>query len=184
MNKFIRKYRKSIVESMCDEKVKKYGFDESYFRFEKSINRMSKSGDEAEKLAVEYLIDKKILSSNYRTNIVIALNKIKIEADIIDYDKKIVYETKSRKTGEIAKMAIKEKWRTFEFDKINSNYEDYTFVGIVVANYDTGKKVKGLAKFENSTYNSEKMENDFKKHFERIKRFREISPVNKKGYKY
>lgn len=169
---FIVKYRKSIVESMSEEKVLQYGFDRSYKVFERSINNMQKEGDSAELMAVEYLKEKKMLSENFRTNQVIALNRIKIEADIIDYDNKIVYETKSRKTGELAKNAIKDKWRTFEFDKNFSNYQDYKFVGIIVANYPDGQIVKGLATFDNSKIDHEKMEEKFSKHFKRINHFK------------
>lgn len=177
---FKKKYRKSIVESMKAEKVSLYGFEDSYRRFERSINNMSKAGDEAERLAVEYLKEKNLLSENYRTNQVIALHRIKIEADIIDYDNKIVYETKSRRNGELAKRAIKEKWRTFEYDKLKSNYHDYKFIGIVVANYETGIQVKGLATFEKSKINIAKMDESFANHFTKIEQLKKIKPLKRK----
>lgn len=170
-----RKYRISIVESMSDEKVIEYGFEKSYYLFERSINNMSKEGDKAEKAALNYLKKKHCLSDNYRTNRVIALNTIKIEADIIDYDNKIIYETKSRKTGMQAKMAIKKKWAIFEHDKKDSNYEDYTFKGIVVSNYENGMKIKGIAEFDNQNYNEIVTAKKFINHFDRIDRFRKLS---------
>ena len=177
--KYVVKYRKSIVKAMKEDKVSLYGFEDSYRRFESSINRMEKEGDAAELLAIEYLNERSLLSTNYRANKVIALGTIKIEADIIDFDNKVVYETKSRKNGEAAKNAIREKWRIFEYDKIGSNYSDYTFVGIVVANYEAGKKVKGLAHFKNSTINQEKMKLSFQSHFDRIEELRKIVPKKK-----
>ena len=68
------KYRKSIVKSMDEKFVMKYGFEDSYRRFERSINRMDKEGDLAEELAVKYLKEKGLLSDNIRVNAVIALN--------------------------------------------------------------------------------------------------------------
>lgn len=163
-----RKYRISIINSMKETKVLEYGFEKSYFLFEKSINKLSKSGDYAEKCAIEYLIQNKILSENFATNKVITLNSIRIEADIIDYDNKIIYETKSRKTGIQAKMAIKKKWAIFEYDKHHSRYQDYTFKGIVVSNYEDGMKIKGIADFSNDQFNEKLVESKFNEHFERI----------------
>ncbi len=174
------KYRKSIVKSMSESFVKKYGFEDSYRRFENSINRMSKEGDSAELLALEHLKSKNLLSDNYRENAIIALNSIKIEADIIDYDNKIIYETKSRRSGELAKLACKQKWFVFEYDRKGSIYEDYEFHGIVVANYETGQKVKGIVTFDSSKFNPEKQERDFKEHFERIEHFKSIK--RSRGY--
>lgn len=174
------KYRKSIIKSMDDKYVKRLGFDESYRRFERSINKMDKEGDEAEQLAIEYLKEKNVLSNNYRTNLVIVLNTIKIEADIIDYDNKIIYETKSRRSGELAKKACKQKWNIFQYDKAGSNYEDYEFHGIVVANYDQGKIVKGVAKFENSKFDPLKMEKTFQEHYKRVEYFKSLK--RSKGY--
>lgn len=174
------KYRKSIVKSMNEDFVKKYGFEDSYRRFESSINRMSKEGDVAEELAIKYLKSKGLLSDNYRENAIIALNTIKIEADIIDYDNKIIYETKSRKSGELAKLACKQKWYVFEYDRQGSIYEEYEFKGIVVANYETGQKVKGIVSFDPERFNSEKQERDFKEHFKRIEYFKSIK--RSKGY--
>jgi len=170
-----RKYRISIVESMSDEKVIQYGFEKSYFLFEKSINTMQKSGDVAEKAAVEYLRKQKLLSDNYSTNRVITLNSIKIEADIIDYDNQIIYETKSRKTGLQAKMAIKKKWAIFEYDKKHSRYENFQLKGIVVSNYENGMKIKGIAHFDNDKHNKELIKVKFDNHFARIKKFRSMS---------
>ncbi len=174
------KYRKSIVKSMNESFVKKYGFEDSYHRFERSINRMQKEGDVAETLALNYLKDNNLLSDNYRENAVIALGSIKIEADIIDYDNKIIYETKSRKSGELAKLACKQKWFVFEYDKKGSIYENYEFKGIVVANYETGQKLKGIVDFKNNTFNEEKQRKDFEEHFNRIEYFKSIK--RSKGY--
>lgn len=169
-----RKYRISIVESMNEDKVKQYGFEKSYFLFERSINRLPKEGDKAEDAALNYLKKKKLLSNNYSTNRVITLNSIRIEADIIDYDNKVIYETKSRKTGIQAKMAIKKKWAIFEHDKKNSRYQDFTFVGVVVSNYDSGMKIKGLAYFNNNSYDKKNVQQKFNNHFSRIDYFRTI----------
>ncbi len=174
------KYRKSIVKSMDESFVRKYGFEDSYRRFERSINRMQKEGDEAELLALEYLKERNLLSDNYRENAVIALKTIKIEADIIDYDNKVIYETKSRRSGELAKMACKQKWYVFEYDRRGSRYEDFEFKGIVVANYETGKKVKGIVSFDPNKFNSTKQEREFKEHFDRIEHFKGIK--RSKGY--
>ena len=169
-----RKYRISIVESMAEEKVKKYGFEKSYFLFERSINNLEKDGDTAEKAALDYLNKHNLLSDNYATNRIITLNSIRIEADIIDYDNKVIYETKSRKSGVLAKIAIKKKWAIFEHDKKNSRYKDYNFVGVVVSNYDNGMKIKGLAFFEDSVYNKEAVQKKFENHFLKIKTLRNI----------
>lgn len=169
-----RKYRISIVESMKEAKVLQYGFEKSYFLFERSINRIPKEGDVAEAAAVEYLKKRGMLSENYATNRVITLNSIRIEADVIDYDKKIVYETKSRKTGIQAKMAIKKKWAIFEFDKKYSRYQDFKFVGIVVSNYENGMKIKGLATFEKDIFNRQQVQKKFDDHFKKIEEFRKL----------
>ncbi|WP_423364631.1 hypothetical protein [Mycoplasma sp. P36-A1] len=169
-----RKYRISIVESMSELKVKQYGFEKSYFLFEKSINHMEKEGDKAERAALNYLKDLKVLGNNYSCNRVITLNSIRIEADIIDYDNKIIYETKSRKTGIQAKMAIKKKWAIFEFDKKNSIYADFIFKGIVVSNYTDGMKIKGIASFENDNIDKIVTKRKFESHFQRIENFRNI----------
>lgn len=167
-------YRKSIVEAMSEEYVIKYGFEDSYRRFERSINNMSKEGDEAERLALDYLKKRDLVSSNIRTNQVIALKSIKIEADIIDYDKKIVYEIKSRKSALQAKKAIKEKYRLFEYDKKHSNYQNYEFHGIIVENRETTKVVKGIAKFEHTNINDEIMKQVFEKHIELVNYYKNI----------
>lgn len=174
------KYRKSIVKSMGDDFVLRYGFEDSYRRFEGSINRMQKEGDVAEELAVKHLKELGVLSNNYKTNAVIVLNTIKIEADIIDFDNKIVYETKSRRTGELAKKACKQKWNIFQYDKVGSFYENFDFHGIVVANYEQGQQVKGIAKFEKSTFNSEKMQESFENHYNRVEHFKKLK--RSKGY--
>ncbi|MDH6603091.1 hypothetical protein OKW23_000219 [Bacilli bacterium PM5-9] len=169
-----RKYRISIVESMKEDKVKKYGFEKSYFLFERSINKLPKEGDKAELEAIKYLKKRNLLSDNYSTNRVITLHSIRIEADIIDYDNKIIYETKSRKTGIQAKMAIKKKWAIFEYDKHKTRYEDFSLVGIVVSNYDDGMKIKGLAHFNDATYDRSKTKLKFDKHFKKIEYLRTV----------
>jgi len=174
------KYRKSIVKSMDEKFVMKYGFEDSYRRFERSINRMDKEGDLAEELAVKYLKEKGLLSDNIRVNAVIALNTIKIEADIIDYDNKIIYETKSRRNGELAKKAVKQKWNIFEFDKKGSIYETYEFKGIVVANYEGGPIVKGIASFDSSKFNRDRQAESFKKHYEKVEFLKSVK--RSKGY--
>lgn len=171
-----RKYRISIVESMKDAKVIQYGFEKSYYIFERSINKLSKEGDKAECEAVKYLVKNNILSNNYSLNRVITLNSIRIEADIIDYDNKIIYETKSRKTGISAKMAIKKKWAIFEYDKQHSRYQDFKLVGIVVSNYENGMKIKGLANFDNDTYNKNQISKKYEDHFNRVAYFRSLKP--------
>ncbi|MDL2211534.1 hypothetical protein LJB88_01510 [Erysipelotrichaceae bacterium OttesenSCG-928-M19] len=169
-----RKYRISIVESMKEAKVRQYGFEKSYFLFERSINHMPKEGDVAEDAAVKYLQKRNLLSDNYSLNRVITLNSIRIEADIIDYGNKTIYETKSRKTGIQAKMAIKKKWSLFQYDKKNSRYHDFKFIGVVVSNYDNGMKIKGLAHFKNDRLDRENTKKKFDAHFERIEYLREI----------
>lgn len=169
-----RKYRKSIVEAMTEDKIKKYGFEKSYIIFEKSINRLAKEGDKAEELAYNYLKENELLGDNHSLNRVITLGRIKIEADIIDYDRKIIYETKSRKTGKLAKQAIKRKWRTFEYDKPQSIYEDYKFCGIIVANYNSGQKIKGIIDFEGETLKSEKVKKEFDDYFTLLEQYKKI----------
>lgn len=174
-----RKYRISIIEGMKDEKVKKYGFERSYIIFEKSINRLQKEGDEAEEMALQYLQEQGLLGENYSTNRVIVLGSIKIEADIIDYDNKIIYETKSRKTGKLAKQAVIKKWKIFEYDKANSLYKDFQFKGIVVANYNAGKKVKGIVHFEDKTFDPSKVKDHFDRYFERLSELKKITKEKK-----
>lgn len=174
------KYRKSIIKSMNENFILKYGFEDSYRRFERSINRMEKEGDIAEEMAIEYLKEEKKLGENYRTNMVIALNTIKIEADIIDYDNKIIYETKSRKNGILAKKAIRQKWNVFMFDKDGSNYENFKFYGIIVANYEIGPKVKGIANFDHVKFDKERLSEEFEKHYKRVEEFKKIK--RSKGY--
>lgn len=169
-----KKYRKSIVESMDEVKTEKYGFETAYIIFERSINRMSKDGDEAEEMAVKYLEDKGLLSNNISLNRVIALNNIKIEADIIDYDNKVIYETKSRRTGKLAKQAVIKKWRVFEFDKKGSNYENFDFKGIAVANYETGKKVKGIIEFDGKELDDTKIKEEFNNFYIKLARMKKI----------
>ncbi|MEG0364747.1 MAG: hypothetical protein RR543_05270 [Erysipelotrichales bacterium] len=169
-----RKYRISIVESMREDKVRQYGFEKSYYLFERSINKVAKSGDQAEKEAVQYLKNNNLLSNNYSLNRVITLNSIRIEADVIDYDNKVIYETKSRKTGIQAKMAIKKKWAIFKYDKHHSRYQDFEFVGIVVSNYESGMKIKGLAKFDKESYNKALVQKKFANHFQKIEHLRSI----------
>lgn len=176
---YVKKYRKSIVEAMDEEKTKKYGFEKAYFIFERSINRLQKEGDEAEQMGVDYLKSKGLLSDNYSLNRVIALNTIKIEADIIDFDNKIIYETKSRRTGKLAKQAVIKKWKVFEYDKKNSNYENFKFKGIIVANYENGKKVKGLVDFEKKELDDTHVKKDFEKFYEKLEQFKLIQKEKK-----
>ncbi len=178
---YVKKYRKSIVEAMDPIKTQKYGFDTAYFIFERSINRLEKEGDEAEEMGLKYLKEKNLLSDNYSTNRVIALNNIKIEADIIDYDNKVIYETKSRRTGKLAKQAVIKKWKVFEFDKKRSNYENFKFVGIMVANYTSGKKVKGLLHFDKKELDDTKVKEDFDKFYKKLEELKKIKkPIKKK----
>ena len=174
---FKNKYRKSIVESMDVEKTKKYGFEKAYFIFERSINNMAKEGDIAEEKAVNYLKEKNLLSDNYSLNKIIALNNIKIEADIIDYDNKIVYETKSRKTGKLAKQAVIKKWKVFEFDKYSSRYENYQFKGIIVANYKDGQQVKAIIHFEDRELDDVKVRKDFEKFYATLNELKKIKKI-------
>lgn len=174
------KYRKSIIKSMDEKFVKKYGFEDSYRRFERSINMMDKEGDLAEELAIEHLKKNKLLSDNYRTNAVIALNTIKIEADIIDYDNKIIYETKSRRNGELAKKAVKQKWNVFQYDKKGSIYEQYEFKGIVVANYEVGPTVKGIASFDANKFDRTRLDEAFRKHYEKVEFLKSVK--RSRGY--
>lgn len=169
-----KKYRISIINAMDEKKTRKYGFELAYIIFERSVNRQEKSGDLAELKAVQYLKDNKILSDNYVTNKVICLNSIKIEADIIDFDNKIIYETKSRKTYELSKSAIRDKWMTFEYDKAGSNYSNFKLHGIIVVNTDKGPIVKKVFPFNNSTVNQERMKKKFDQYFETLSEFKKI----------
>ncbi len=171
---YVKKYRKTIVEAMDPKFVEIFGFDKSYFVFERSINKMSKEGDLAEKLALDYLIENNLLGDEYRTNQVITLRNIKMEADVIDYDNKIVYETKSRKNREVAKKACKDKWRWFEFDKNKSYYQDYQFKGIVVENQEEGPKVIGISSFPKATVDKVKMQQKMDKYFSTLKELQAI----------
>lgn len=169
-----KKYRISIIDAMQPDKIIKYGFEKSYIIFERSVNRQAKSGDLAEKKAVEYLKEKNLLSNNYATNRVICLGSIKIEADIIDYEKKIVYETKSRKNYDLAKSAIRDKWMVFEYDKAKSKYHDYTFHGIIVVNEPKGPVVKRVYDFPNSRVNQDRMKKKFDNYFIRLAELKKI----------
>ncbi len=170
-------YRKSIIEAMDFEKTKKYGFDTAYYIFERSINRMEKEGDEAERLALEYLKEKGLLGEEYSENRVIALKNIKIEADIIDYTNKIIFETKSRKTGKLSKQAVIKKWKVFEYDRKGSNYENFEFKGILVANYASGKKVKGILEFKDRKFDDTKVKEDFDKFYKKLEELKKIEKV-------
>ncbi|WOO87307.1 hypothetical protein RZE82_09345 [Mollicutes bacterium LVI A0039] len=174
-----KKYRISIVDAMQPEKIEKFGFERSYIIFERSVNRQVKSGDLAEERGVEYLKKKGMLSENYATNRVICLGRIKIEADIIDYDNKIVYETKSRKNYELAKGAIRDKWMVFEYDKNRSRYQDYKFMGIIVVNEPSGPIVKRVYDFPNSRVNEERMKRKFDNYFARLEELKKIKKVKK-----
>ncbi len=171
---YIKKYRKTIVEAMDPKFVEIFGFDKSYQVFERSINRMEKEGDVAEQMALEYLQAKNILSENYRTNQVITLKNIKMEADIIDYDNKIVYETKSRKLRDAAKKACKEKWVLFEYDKLNTRYSDFKFKGIIVENQEAGPKLIGISDFRNSKVNRDKTKLKMDKYYVRLNELKKI----------
>ncbi len=174
-----KKYRISIIDAMQPDKIKKYGFERSYIIFERSVNRQVKSGDLAEQRGLEYLQSNGMLSQNYATNKVICLNRIKIEADIIDYDNKIVYETKSRKNYELAKGAIRDKWMVFEYDKSKSYYRDYTFKGIIVVNEESGPSVKRVYDFPRSKVNVDRMERKFTNYFERLEELKKIKKQRK-----
>lgn len=174
-----KKYRISIIDAMQPEKIAKFGFERSYIIFERSVNRQVKSGDLAEERALQYLKDKNLLSDNYATNRVICLGRIKIEADIIDYDNKIVYETKSRKTYDLAKSAIRDKWMVFEYDKMKSRYSDYTFKGIIVVNEPSGPVVKRVYDFPNSTVNNDRMKRKFDNYFIRLAELKKIKKQKK-----
>ncbi len=176
-NNYKKMYRKSIIEAMDFEKTKKYGFDTAYFIFERSINKMEKEGDEAERLALEYLKEKGLLGKEYSENRVIALKNIKIEADIIDYTNKIIYETKSRKTGKLSKQAVIKKWKVFEYDRKGSNYENFEFKGILVANYANGKKVKGILDFKDRKFDDTKVKEDFDKFYKKLEELKKIEKV-------
>jgi hypothetical protein len=168
------KYRKTIVMEMDEKFVKKYGFENSYFRFERAINNMPKEGDEAEEIALKYLQKNNKLSPNYSLNRVIALNKIKIEADLIDYDNKIVYEVKCRKDYDAAKSSIKKKWATFEYDKPKSTYQDYTFKGVAVIRGKNGMEFAGVIDFKNEFKNHAKLDEEFKRYFERLQFYKKL----------
>lgn len=174
-----KKYRISIIDAMQPEKIAKFGFERSYIIFERSVNRQEKSGDLAEERGVQYLKDKGMLSENYATNRVICLGRIKIEADIIDYDHKIVYETKSRKNYDLAKSAIRDKWMVFEYDKNKSRYSDYTFKGIIVVNEPSGPIVKRVYDFPNSKVNQERMKRKFDNYFNRLAELKKIKKQKK-----
>lgn len=169
-----KKYRISIIDAMQPEKIAKFGFERSYIIFERSVNRQVKSGDLAEERGLQYIKDKGMLSENYATNKVICLGRIKIEADIIDYDNKVVYETKSRKNYDLAKGAIRDKWMVFEYDKNRSRYQDYTFKGIIVVNEPSGPVVKRVYDFPNSTVNQPRMKKKFDNYFVRLAELKKI----------
>lgn len=176
-----KKYRISIIDAMDPVKIAKFGFEKSYIIFERSVNRQEKSGDLAEARGVEYLKKHKMLSDSYATNKVICLGRIKIEADIIDYDKKIVYETKSRKNYDLAKGAIRDKWMVFEYDKQKSRYQDYTFKGIIVVNEPSGPIVKRVYDFPNSKVNQIRMKKKFDNYFIRLGELKKIKKVKKQA---
>ncbi len=175
-----KKYRISIIDAMQPEKIKKFGFERSYIIFERSVNRQEKSGDLAERRGLEYLIKHNQLSDNYALNKVICLGRIKIEADIIDYDNKIIYETKSRKNYDLAKGAIRDKWMVFEYDKVKSRYRDYTFKGIIVVNEPSGPVVKRVYDFPNSKVNDQRMKKKFDNYFIRLSELKKITKEKKK----
>lgn len=161
------KFRKSIVESMKMAKIEQYGFFSAYYRLEKSLNSMEKEGDVAEALALQYLIDNQIIGEHYELNKVIELRNIKMEADIIDHENKIVYEVKSRKLYDVGRSEIRKKWNLFQHQKGNSFYAVYKFQGIVVTKEaNSVLKVHKPNLFLNAKYNhalaNEKMQSYFK----------------------
>ncbi len=176
-----RKYRISIIEAMEPNKIEKFGFELSYIIFERSINKMEKAGDLAEQMALDFLRDKKIISDNYRLNKVIALGNIKIEADIIDYENKVIYEVKSRTKYEASKKAIKDKWMIFEYDKANSIYSNFEFKGMIVVNESSGPDVKRVYDMRNSKVNIDKMEKKFNNYYDLLSKYKQIKKTNSKG---
>lgn len=170
-----RKYRISIIEAMEPKKIEKFGFELSYTIFERSVNRLEKSGDLAEQKAFEYLKQKKLLSANYCLNKVIALGNIKIEADIIDFDNKIIYEVKSRTKYEASKKAIRDKWMVFEYDKARSNYRDFEFKGIIVVNENSIPSVKRVYEMRNSKVNKEKLDRKFNNYYALLEEYKKIT---------
>lgn len=169
-----RKYRKSIIEGMDEKKIPKYGFEKSYMIFERSINRLAKSGDAAEEMALAKLKEYNLLSDTYRCNQVITLGNIRMEMDIIDYDNKIAYEVKSRRQYQSAKVDIIKKFKLFEYDKINSPYKDYKFKGIIYLNSDGGSRFSKILEFENKKINRDEIKKKMDKYFIRLKELKKI----------
>lgn len=179
------KFRKSIVESIKMPYIEKYGFYGAYFRLETSLNRMQKEGDAAEALALAYLKKHKMLGEQHETNAVLELKNIKIEADIVDHDNKIIYEVKSRKLYEVGKREIKKKWNLFQHQKHTSKYEEYKFHGIVVTKNENGTmKVNRPNLFLNSTYNHEEQNARMQEFFSLVTEYKNHPQTRKKQREY
>lgn len=179
------KFRKSIVESIKMPYIEKYGFYGAYFRLETSLNRMQKEGDAAERLALEYLKKRKMIGENFETNAILELKNIKIEADIVDHDNKIIYEVKSRKLYETGKREIKKKWNLFQHQKRFSQYENYKFHGIVVTKEENGTlKVNRPNQFLNSTYNHEEQHARMQEFYKLVTTYKNHPQTKKKQQEY
>ncbi|MGL4663277.1 MAG: hypothetical protein ACRCV7_06320 [Culicoidibacterales bacterium] len=179
------KFRKSIVESIKMPYIEKYGFYGAYFRLETSLNRMEKEGDKAEELALEYLKLKNIISENYETNVILELRNIKIEADIVDHDNKVIYEVKSRKLYEAGKREIKKKWNLFQHQKEQTPYQNYKFHGIVVTKNENGTlKVNNPNLFLNSTYNHADQHARMQEFFTLVNTYKNHPQTKKKQQEY
>lgn len=179
------KFRKSIVESIKMPYIEKYGFYGAYFRLETSLNRMEKEGDKAEQLALEYLKLKGIISDDYKTNVILELRNIKIEADIVDHENKIIYEVKSRKLYETGKREIKKKWNLFQHQKESSAYNDYQFHGIVVTKNEKGTlKVNNPNLFLNSTYNHGEQDERMNEFFKLVSLYKSHPQTRQKQQEY
>lgn len=179
------KFRKSIVESIKMPYIEKYGFYGAYFRLETSLNRMEKEGDVAEALALKYLQDKNIISSDYQTNVILELRNIKIEADIVDHGNKVIYEVKSRKLYEAGKREIKKKWNLFQHQKRETQYNDYKFHGIVVTKNENGTlKVNKPNLFLNSTYNHVEQHARMQEFYKLVNTYKNHPQTKKKQQEY
>lgn len=176
----MKKFRKSIVESMKLSKIHEYGFYSAYGRLERSLNTMEKEGDVAEALAVEYLKKRGLLGASYETNAVIELRNILIETDIIDHTNKIIYEVKSRKLYETGKSEIRKKWHLFQHQRGRTPYVHYKFYGIVVTKQPNGSlRVHRPNTFANATYNHEKQVADMQKFYDLLSEYKKIKRPKK-----
>ncbi len=167
-------YRKTIVQSMNPVKVGKLGFEKAYNSFERSINNMPKEGDLAEELALKHLQDNKLIGSSFQVNKIISLNTIKIEADIIDYQNKIVYEIKSRKNKKPAKASARNKWKVFQYDSQGSRYENYTFKGIIFSKTNNQLVFEGILDFADEVLDHSLMKKEFDSYFKTLKFFKSL----------